>query len=302
MSEFRRSQGHSWIFDPLTETTSLAFINTHTLFQKCSEYQQVEIFENPYMGRVLMLDHELQSASNDEFIYHEVLVHPAMLLHPKPKHVAILGGGEGATLREVLKHESVERVTMIDIDGLVVEASKKHLPSYSSGAFENPKTELIIGDAKKWIEEYQGPKLDVIISDLTEPKPSDLSGSLLTVDFFHTIQSQLSQDGILSLQSSRGTYQQLEAHCIIVERLKKVFPNVTPGSCLIPSFACNWTFTLAGRSVEPLKNPDIIDTTIQSRNLVDKLHYLDKESYHRMYLLPKYHRDALKTKSIAQVT
>jgi len=109
------------------------------LYSGTTKYQRVAVVEFEDLGKALILDGKTQSTLYDEFIYHESLVHPAMITHPNPRKVLILGGGEGATAREVLKHRSVEEVVMVDIDEDVIKISKEYLPEMNQGVFENPK-------------------------------------------------------------------------------------------------------------------------------------------------------------------
>jgi len=138
-----------------------------------SKYQQIEVwnvFSNfHYQGRALFLDGVLQSAESDEYVYHEALVHPALSLHGRAERVLVVGGGEGATLREILKHRPVARVDMVELDGDVVAVSEKYLDSWSDGAFKNPKVHLKIGDGKKFIQEAEDRTYDVIVLDLLDP-------------------------------------------------------------------------------------------------------------------------------------
>src|SRR2546425_5495225 len=138
------------------------------LFSKKTPFQHIEIVELGDYGRSLILDGKVQSTQADEFIYHEVLVHPAILVHPNPKRVMVIGGGEGATLREVLRHRSVERALMVDIDREVIEVSRAMLPEFHAGAFDDPRPELAFEDARRWLETHDQ-VFDVIIIDLSDP-------------------------------------------------------------------------------------------------------------------------------------
>src|SRR6202171_6546069 len=129
-------------------------------------YQSVAVMRTAAFGKMLVLDGDTQSSQADEKIYHESLVHPAMASVDDRSEVLILGGGEGATLREVLRDPSVRRCTMVDIDGQVVELAKQYLPEWSDGAFDDPRARVIIGDALRFIKE-DGDRYGVVISDLT---------------------------------------------------------------------------------------------------------------------------------------
>jgi spermidine synthase len=129
------------------------------------------------------LDEKIQSTESDEYIYHEALVHPSLLAHPNPKRVFIAGGGEGATAREVLRHKSVERVVMVDIDDIVCKTSKEFLPKHHRGAFDNPRYQLIIEDAKVWLQQTEE-KFDVMVLDLADPVEDGPAYMLYTKEFY----------------------------------------------------------------------------------------------------------------------
>jgi spermidine synthase len=121
------------------------------LFTGRTAFQEVAILDTQEYGKMLVIDGRTQSAEEDEYIYHEALVHPAMLTHPEPRQVLIIGGGEGASLREVLRYRSVERVVMVDIDRELVELCQKWLPEWHQGAFQDPRVELVFADGKDYI-------------------------------------------------------------------------------------------------------------------------------------------------------
>ena len=216
-----------------------------------TEYQYVECFHNTYFGKVLFLDKKIQSAQIDEYIYHESLVHPGLFTHNYPKRALILGGGEGATLREILKHQSVARVTMVDIDRELVELCQRYLPEWSEGAFSNPKTDLIHTDASRYVEETQE-KFDVVVSDLTEPLEEGPSLYLFTQEFFKKIFEILEKDGLQDQQpgSANPSYDQF--YCSLVKTLEEVFPLVRPYWTFILSFGLPWGFILASKTEDPL--------------------------------------------------
>ncbi|MCA9794717.1 MAG: polyamine aminopropyltransferase [Candidatus Eremiobacteraeota bacterium] len=290
----RRQKITSWLFERLGRSVMTAYGTTRTLYRGRSRFQSIELAENPELGKLLLLDNELQSASSDEFIYHETLVHPAMLAHPNPRQVVILGGGEGGTLREVLKHPSVERAIMIDIDREVVEACRRFLPEQSDGAFEDPRAELVFDDAREWVERTREP-IDVIISDLTEPKISELSASLFSERFFDLLSRRLAPDGILSLQASHGSPSKLDRHKAIRGNLLNAFERVRTLLCTIPSFHCLWCFATASQCWDPgLLDSREIDRRIQARK-VEGLRFYDGQTHQRLVSLPHNFRTALRS-------
>ena len=170
------------------------------LLSKDSPFQHIEVMDLEDYGRALVLDGKVQSTQHDEFIYHEALVHPVMLLHPHPVRVMIIGGGEGATLREVLRHRTVQRALMVDIDREVVDVSRALLPELHGGAFEDVRTELVFEDARRWLEAHDE-IFDVIIVDLSDPIEEGPCYRLYTREFYQLVTSRLSPGGMISLQS-----------------------------------------------------------------------------------------------------
>ncbi|WP_243671364.1 hypothetical protein [Vulcanisaeta sp. JCM 16161] len=156
------------------------------LYSGVTKYQRIAIVEFEDLGKALVLDGKIQSSLYDEFVYHESLVHPAMITHPHPRKVLILGGGEGATAREVLKHRGVEEVIMVDIDDEVIRLVKEYLPEMSQGAFDNPKLKLILQDGRKFLEESRD-RYDVIVLDLTDPLEGGPSYLLYTIEFYSIV-------------------------------------------------------------------------------------------------------------------
>ena len=173
-----------WYIDRIGDYEAHMHAITRTVHHENTEFQEVGIVESATYGKILVLDGDMQSSQKDEFIYHESLVQPAMMSHPNPEKVLILGGGEGATLREALRSKTVKKVVMVDIDKRLVEICKEFLPEYSCGAFEDPRAEVVITDALHWLEN-SNEKFDVIIGDLTDPWPQAPSHGIYSIPFFN---------------------------------------------------------------------------------------------------------------------
>lgn len=240
-----------YFFELFTENIVKGIKVDELLFQGQTNYQFIQIFRNPILGKVLFLDKKIQSAQIDEYIYHESLVHPSLFTHSSPRDVMIIGGGEGATLREVLRHEAVQRATMVDIDKELVELCQKYLPEWSEGAFASPKTKLVFEDARSFIGKSEQ-KFDVIISDLTEPTKDGPSLYLFTKEFFEKIFQALKKDGLFVLQagSTDPSYHEFFSSC--EKTLEKVFPLVRPYWSFIFSFGLPWGFILASKKEDPV--------------------------------------------------
>src|SRR5690606_21174531 len=138
------------------------------LFENRTEHQHLVIFENDTYGRVMALDGAIQTTSRDEFVYHEMLAHVPLFAHPVPRDVLIIGGGDGGLLREVLKHEGVERVVQVEIDRAVIDLCVKYFPEHSQGAFANPRAEIVIGDGIDYVCQTDR-RFDVVLSDCPDP-------------------------------------------------------------------------------------------------------------------------------------
>ncbi|MGB9681886.1 MAG: polyamine aminopropyltransferase [bacterium] len=261
-----------------------------------TNYQIAEILESYQFGRMLVLDGESQSSEKDEYIYHEALVHPAMLLSDSPKKVLLFGGGEGATLREILRYP-IERVVMIDIDEDVIELCKEFLPNMAKGSFSDPRAEVILGDARGYIENTEE-RFDVIISDLTEPLEEGPASKLFTKEFFTTIKEHLTEDGIFVTQALSVSIINNSAHTAIHNTLKQVFPIVRSYHTYVPLYDSDWGFVMGTLK----KDPNLVEEKIVNEKLkllgLEGLKYYDGETHRLMFSLPKDLRDAIKKETV----
>ncbi|VVN01042.1 Polyamine aminopropyltransferase [Pseudomonas fluorescens] len=197
-----------------------------------TEHQHLVIFENPRMGRVMALDGVIQTTEADEFIYHEMLTHVPILAHGSAKRVLIIGGGDGGMLREVAKHRSVEHITMVEIDGTVVDMCKEYLPNHSKGAFDDPRLNLVIDDGMRFVATTTE-KFDVIISDSTDPiGPGEV---LFSENFYQACRRCLNEGGILVTQN--GTpFMQIEEVKTTAGRLRSLFPDWHFYQAAVPTY------------------------------------------------------------------
>ena len=281
-----------YLYERTSNATLTAYGVSRCLYSGQTEFQHMEMWQSPDYGKLLILDGELQSASVDEFIYHETLVQPAVSRCADPRRALILGGGEGGTLRELLRCQCMQKVTMVDIDREVVEWCRRFIPEQSAGAFDDPRAELIVGDAKAYLENSLE-KFDLIVSDLTEPKAQDLSTSLFSQETFRTVKSKLNEDGVFSLQASEGTLGRTRSHLQIVKNLRAVFPHVQTLMVHIPSFCCHWCFCVASLKQDLLPSKEVIEQRIRERG-IRELRFYDGETDLRIRSLPLYLRKELK--------
>jgi spermidine synthase len=257
---------------------------TRVLERRQTRFQTLVIADTEAYGRVLLLDGQLQSSERDEFIYHEALVHPAMLLHPEPAQVLILGGGEGATLREVLAHESVREARMVDIDGEVVAACRTHLPMFGRGSFEDPRARLVIDDARRDLERG-GARYDVILQDLTDPDEEGPAAELFHARFFSLVASRLSARGLFVVQCGSASVTRREELLATLDELRGAFAHVAPYLAFVPSFAAPWSFALAAPQPFTLLDPQTWRERLGAR-LRRPCRSLDGESLRAMFAWP----------------
>jgi spermidine synthase len=270
----------------------LSYEASSVLHTRQTEFQKLEIADTISYGRALFLDDKIQSAELDEFIYHEALVHPAMVLHPEPRSVLIVGGGEGATLREVLRHRTVQRAVMVDIDKEAVDACHEYLGSWHQGAFEDPRTELLHADARAYLEDHDE-RFDSIIIDITDPLAGGPSYKLFTREFYQLASDRLTEHGTLAVQSESVDLSVLEAHLTIFATLRNVYPHAASYQAHVPSFGEAWGFSVAAKTRDPrLLRPHEVDATLAERGC-GNLSFYDGETHTRLFALPRYLRLAM---------
>jgi len=265
-----------------------------TLASSVTKFQKVDLVDLQSFGRTLIIDGLLQSCRVDEFVYHECLVHPAMLMHAAPKTVYIAGGGEGSTAREVLRHKSVEKCVMVDIDGDVVKFCREHLEE-NAEAFADPRLDLVIDDAKGWLERTEL-MFDVIIMDLDDPLEGGPCYQMYTVEWYKFLQAKLNPGGIVVTQSGQsGIKQHHLVFSPIHNTMKAAFPNTVAYNQAVYSFVDEWGWNMASTSkdLEPSKlSTEEVDKLITER-ITGELQFLDGVSWPGIWALSKKHRKTL---------
>ncbi len=262
------------------------------LYSGETAYQKVEVLDSSVFGRSLVLDGKTQSTERDEHIYHEALVHPAMLAHPGPKSVFIGGGGEGGTLREALSHQTVERVVMVDIDREVVELCKRFLPQHHKGSFDDPRLVLLHEDARGFLGS-SSESFDVMLMDLVDPLEGGTAYLLYTEEYYLSAKARMNPGGILVTQSGpAGLLSHDECFTTIYKTLASIFKYTSAAQIHVPAFQTLWGITLASDSPIPELSAQAVDQLITER-VVKPLRFYDGESHQSMFALPKYLRDGI---------
>jgi spermidine synthase len=254
-----------WVNEYITPWDIYSHGIIRMLARQRTEFQEMYIVETGAYGKGLVLDGKWQSCTGDEFLYHEPLVHPAMLCHGAPKSVLILGGGEGATAREVLRWRTVERAVMVDIDREVVEACREHLPEMHQGAFDDPRLELVFDDALRVLDAADE-QWDVIISDLSDPIEEGPSFKLFTKEYFEKARRVLAPRGCFVVQAGPLSPVEMGIHVRLASTLRAVFPHVHSYATSVPSYAAPWGFLLgSGEQIETRPAPEWIDQQLREK-------------------------------------
>lgn len=255
-----------------------------------TEFQTATLVETYSFGKVLIIDRETQSSELDEFIYHESLVVPAILVSRKtPTTFAILGGGEGATAREILNYKPAQKVVMADIDHNILKFARKYLEKWHRGSFDDDRLILLVQDAKKFIENTNI-KFDIIYSDLPSPIEGGPAYQLYTIEFYNILKQKLNKNGIFSLQAGPAHILQLEMHCALYHTLKRVFKNVFSYTSYIPSYDMPWSYIIAS-DCEITPKRELIKK--RSTQFIEEFKHIDTENFESFFNIPKYMKNEI---------
>lgn len=274
-----------WITEKICVGYTHSFQVDEVIYRATSKHQLIEVINHRVFGKMLFLDRKPQVAEFDEWIYHEALVHPLMLLHPSPKRVLIIGGGDGGALREVLKHECVEEVVLVDLDEEVIRVVKQYLREICRDSFEDPRVKVYYMDGRRYLEK-ESDSFDVIIIDVTDPC-SGVSSKLFTKEFYQLCFNKLSEFGGLVTQAESTSFSHLYHEIsfpTIALTVKSVFGESYPYHAFIPSFASDWGFVLASK-MKGLNKRIHEDGFRDISNIETR--FIDEESINSMFKLPK---------------
>ena len=258
----------TWFSETLHPGFQQRFEISKVLFRSQTELQDLVIFENPHFGRILALDGVIQTTERDEPCYHEMLAHVPILAHGAAKEVLIIGGGDGGALRDVLKHRTIERATMVEIDRSVVDMCAEFMPSLSDGAFDNPRADIVIADGVKFVKETDR-RFDVIIVDSTDPIGPAIP--LFSDAFYSDCRNILTEDGVVVCQSGVGFVQPDEAQDTY-RRLDRLFADAALYLTQVPTYAFGYmTLGWGARSGRArATTPDIIQARFEAAGIETK--------------------------------
>jgi spermidine synthase len=287
------AKGYKWFFETTTPVEGHMHAIVRTIAEARTKFQHVEILETASYGKALVLDGRIQSSQGDEFIYHEALVHPGLLLPgPPPASALVIGGGEGATVREVLRYPSIRRVVMVDIDAEVVELCRRHLPEMHRGAFDDPRTEFRAEDARGYLERT-AERFDLIVVDLVEPLEEGPACLLFTREFYTLVRERLTAEGAMTMQAGMTKIGELDFFTCIHRTLREVFPVVAGYQTFVSCFGTPWGFIIASRRHDPrVQTPADVDRRIAER-VRGPLGYWDGQTHQHAFSLPPFIRRAI---------
>lgn len=263
------------LFHP-TDDAVYGFPNARRLARVDSPYQRIEVWDTPQLGRLFTLDGRPMTSTGDEFIYHECMVHPAALAHPSPKAALVLGGGDGGAARQLLKHPGIGRIVVAELDAEVVRLTREYLPEVHGGAFDDPRVELVIGDAADYVAgaaEATTPtaQFDLVVFDLTPPD-SPASG-LYTPDFYMQLKRVMSPTAALSLHLG-SPYFHAERIGGLLDDLRDTFAIVRTMSAFIPLYGSLWMMATASDTLDPASlTVEALSERLAARRIDSLKHY-----------------------------
>jgi spermidine synthase len=269
-----------WLTE-IGERHRVQYLVDRVVFSGRSRHQSIDIIDTPEYGRMLLLDNVVNSSTRDEHIYHETLIHPAALTHPQPRSALIVGGAEGASVRELFRHPSIERVVMVDIDEELVDLCRRHLPSLHAGVFDDPRLTLFFGDGRRYLAETNE-RFDLIYIDLSDPVADSPAVYLYTREFYQLVFDRLTEEGACGLQGETIKPWKIELHARMVNTLAEVFPHVAAYPYMLPAFHEPHAQIAVSRGEDP-RRADLGGRMAQ-RGL--NLQYLSPDNLANLFFLP----------------
>ncbi len=281
-----------WYTEEQTKNIKFSMRIKEHLFTDESKFQKVDIFDSYEFGKLMTLDGLVMVTEKDEFIYHDMIVHTPMAVNPNMEKVLVIGGGDGGTVRELLRYDKIQHIDMVEIDEMVCDVAKEYLPTLSCG-LDNPKVTLYYEDGIKFIKDKKN-KYDLIIIDSTDPiGPGE---GLFTCEFYSDCYVALTADGILVNQNESAVYEDNRVETIrATKKLKEIFPIVKVYQANIPTYPSgHWLFGFASKKLHPLKD-------LQSKNwnaLNIEAKYYNTDLHLGAFALPTYIKELISDENV----
>lgn len=271
-----------WYSEMHTDDVKFSLRIKEQLFSKQSDFQQVDVFSTFEYGNLMTLDGLVMVTEKDEFVYHDMIVHPAMSIAPHVKNVLVIGGGDGGTVRELVRYAQIESIDMVEIDKMVCDVAIDYFPGISS-ALKHPKVHLYYEDGVAWVKDKVA-CYDLILIDSTDPVgPGE---GLFTTEFYQNCYKALTDKGILINQNETPIYEKFfEVGVSSNIKLKKMFPIVKVYQASIPTYPGGyWLFNFASKDLDPIA--DLSAERWLKEGLKTK--YYNPELHVGAFMLPNY--------------
>lgn len=272
------------LYEALNDHAGFYLEGSRLLAAGQTAYQAYEIWETPQWGRLLRLDGYFMTAEREEFFYHESLIHVAATAHPAPRRALVIGGGDGGSSEELLKHPGIEQVVLVELDGQVVELAREFLPSIHRGAFDDPRLALRIEDGMDYVRRG-GPAFDLIALDLTDPIGP--AAALYAPAFLNDCRKRLSPGGALVLHIGAPLFAPARVAGLL-GNLRQAFATVTPYFVYLPLYGSLWGMAVAADGFDPRGvDAATLDARLQARGLSD-LQFYNGATHHALFALPNH--------------
>jgi spermidine synthase len=273
------------ILERLNDASGVYFEGT-LLERRRTPFQLLEVYDTPELGRIFRLDGFNMTSERDEFFYHENLVHPAAVAHPGPKRALVIGGGDGGSSEELLKHSTLEVVHMAELDPVVIEVAKAQFGKVHRGAFDDPRLKVTVGDGLAYLRETEA-RYDLVSMDLTDPVGPSVE--LYSPATFALARGAMAPGGALTLHIGSPFSHGARVRSTL-DNLRSVFRRVTPYFVHIPLYGSIWGFACASDTLDPRDmSPADVERVIERRGIGD-LQYYNGEVHRAMFALPNYVR------------
>ncbi len=291
-------RGEHLLMEPLSASTGFYIKAAKQIGEWQTKFQKMQIYETPHYGKLFRLDGFNMTSEKEEFVYHENLIHPALTAHAAPKKVLIIGGGDGGSSEEALKHPSVDNVTMVEIDADVITVAKEHFQAVHNGVFDNPKLTVRIDDGMKYVRETHE-RYDLIALDLNDPVGP--AAALYSMEFFQQLRTALAPGGALTLHLGSPVAQPQRVSDL-AQRLNSVFRIVRVYTMYIPLYGSLWSMAVCSDKLDPKAfTADEIDRRIDARKM-QELRFYNGETHEGVFALPNFVRDLVTPARLKQPT
>lgn len=276
---------YPWVMEQLTENAAFGF-RAHNVQRQNTPFQTLEMLDTPSFGRVMRLDDHFMTSEGEEFFYHECMAHPAAMAHPDPQQVLVIGGGDGGLAEELLKHNTVQRLVLAELDEAVIEVSKAQLQRVHNGVWDDPRLQLQIGDGMAYVDSTTD-RFDLILLDLTDPHTP--AGSLYSPEALQRMRRVLNPGGALVLHLGSPVFHAEQVRALS-QTLKATFAQVACYGTYVPLYGAYWGMAVCSDSLQPTAvSAAQIDERLAARGVTD-LQYYNADIHGALFALPNYYR------------